>query len=549
MGGQEKIILPEKYYLDYFRYLLDFLKENYVEVLDEADHAFINSFEGLSEDAQCLFLRFSNRRGEFFRLSKLDYPEITSISKAIDELSKKRFIALDFEPDPSVVNLFTKKEILEVVNEPKPLRPLHKHELVIACYEQYNLYDQVIQSDRVVQVVRQDEFEYLKMLFFGHYRAEMTEFVIRDVGNIKLENLDDEKFSPWFKSGEEAKALFLVSKIRREVRRNLEVFEASELYPFVDSMDWDSILGFSQSKKIGDKLLLEMAQELEREKEPNKALTLYQKTIKHPSRERQIRILHQLERLDEADAIAQEVLRNPVNAKERIFAKDFLNRPKVRINRSTSERVKQGMEITIAVHEGYRVEQACLVHFQEQGFEGVHTENFLWRTLFGLFFWEELFNQDHDSFHHPLQRMTDDVFDEAFYLKREATLESKLKKFKDKKKFYKKVEQTYTEKQGIANPMVFWADEVLLLINSLINYVSVKQLGQVLLMMARNLKDNTTGFPDLFIWRDDEYHFYEIKSPNDHLSSQQLFWLDYFDELKINADVVRVNFITETQDT
>ena len=63
--------------------------------------------------------------------------------------------------------------------------------------------------------------------------------------------------------------------------------------------------------------------------------------------------------------------------------------------------------------------------------------------------------------------------------------------------------------------------------------------------MSKNLKDNSTGFPDLFIWKGNTYHLYEIKSTNDHLSSQQLFWLNFMQSLGIKAKIIRVNYKTE----
>ena len=37
-----------------------------------------------------------------------------------------------------------------------------------------------------------------------------------------------------------------------------------------------------------------------------------------------------------------------------------------------------------------------------------------------------------------------------------------------------------------------------------------------------------------------EYCFVEVKSPTDNLSNQQLSWLQYFQEIGVNAKVLRV---------
>ena len=63
--------------------------------------------------------------------------------------------------------------------------------------------------------------------------------------------------------------------------------------------------------------------------------------------------------------------------------------------------------------------------------------------------------------------------------------------------------------------------------NQLVLQLPFAALKNILIEMSKNLKDHASGFPDLFIWKKDEYHLYEIKSPNDHLSSQQFFWLNF----------------------
>jgi hypothetical protein len=74
---------------------------------------------------------------------------------------------------------------------------------------------------------------------------------------------------------------------------------------------------------------------------------------------------------------------------------------------------------------------------------------------------------------------------------------------------------------------------------SFIDWLELGQIQSVLMKMAENPRENTTGFPDLFVSNEREYSFYEVKSPNDHLSPQQLFWLNYFDELGIKVDILR----------
>jgi hypothetical protein len=45
------------------------------------------------------------------------------------------------------------------------------------------------------------------------------------------------------------------------------------------------------------------------------------------------------------------------------------------------------------------------------------------------------------------------------------------------------------------------------------------------------------------VWDDGEYAFVEVKSPTDTLSSQQLYWLHFFDKIGVNAKVIRVEWV------
>src|SRR5213592_4979982 len=86
MLGRQKIILTPRYYLDNFRYVLDFVKRLYGNLLNDSEWDFVRRFEALSLDAQCLYVRFSNRKGLFFRVNKLQYTEITDLPAAVGEL-------------------------------------------------------------------------------------------------------------------------------------------------------------------------------------------------------------------------------------------------------------------------------------------------------------------------------------------------------------------------------------------------------------------------------------------------------------------------------
>ena len=207
-----------------------------------------------------------------------------------------------------------------------------------------------------------------------------------------------------------------------------------------------------------------------------------------------------------------------------------------------TKRLKDAPSIEIPRPES-TVERAVLTFFEEKGWDGLHAENFLWRGLFGLTFWNLIFDESHGSFHHPLQRQPSDLNDSIFFESREPLLTNQLNRFRTRKQLIQHITALHEEKNGIANRFVTWHESLLPSLEVMIQKLPLKSLKKVLLEMSKNMKENSAGFPDLFLWNEDSYQFYEVKSPNDQLSAQQLFWLDFMASEKINVDVLRVNYL------
>ncbi len=535
MSKNDPIILPEKYYLDYFNYVLEFVERQYDHVLDQPEHLFYQSFRQLSEQAQCLYLRFSNRRGDFFRINKISYAEIPDIHDAKEELMHQGFIQINESEDPQQFRLFTKSELISLFDF---LNPSQKKEDILNELTETDI-SAVHEQEEIAQVLKNEEVEFIKLLFFGHRGGRMTDFVIRDVGNVKIEELDEANFSPWFQSREEALSVMHISQLRRMI---YEIQEANlPLEDYLEEMPWKTWLSYPRSAKSAEKLLLKIAYYFEQIQRPEEALNYYSHTDKHPARERKVRLFEKLDRKNDAVDLARKMLEEASNASELTFATDFLNRKGVRIDRSMTRRLKSAPSITISTPEG-RVEDAVLNHFKANGWEGIHAENFLWRGLFGLVFWEIIFDTNHGSFHHPLQRQPSDLNDSVFFEARQSLLEEQLKRLRSRKQMTEYVSKIHDVKFGIANRFVTWHEALLPSLITMIEKLPLKGLKAVLIEMSKNMKENSAGFPDLFIWSKDDYQFYEVKSPNDHLSAQQLFWLDFLSSAKINVEVLRINY-------
>jgi len=560
--------LPAKYYLDYFEYLLGFVRKQYGALLNEREANFIQAFRSLSEEGRCLFIRLVNRQGHFFRTQKLNYQEISDLVQTLEELCDKGFISYfcaDHETQANeVLDLFTKPELVQFLPllELKPATPskYRKPELLTYLLENVSfptLQELLQASEPIIRQGFHEEVEMLKFLFFGNLYGDMTEFVIRDVWDLRYQTFDDSKFTPLFLSRREAEDKYLLSKTYQHFKQMRDEMAPADLY------DW-FINGIAQqtgweasAQPVFDKLVLRLGALLEKKGLPDQALRTYQYTAQSPSRERQVRLLHKLKLLPEALALCRQIKESPRNADEKFFATDFIHRlendlakqtaqksrPKV-LRKSTTHLLKASESVSVSENFKYQVEQGVIHYLSERNHTAVHTENHLWCSFFGLLCWDLIFDEDQQAIHHPLQRAPSDLYTSHFLDKRRDRFGERLNLLRDREAFTEFMQKVFREKYGMGNPMVGWHESLLDLVLVCYDKVKPEPLQKVMLEMAKNLKEHTRGFPDLFAWNEEDYCFIEVKSPNDHLSAQQLYWLQFFGENGIRAKVLRVEWET-----
>lgn len=555
--------LPPKYYLDYFVFLIKFVEKLYGEILNGSERKLIRDFRALSEDAQCLFVRFSNRRGLFFRTGKLKYNEIEDIPAALYELEEKGFIE-DLSPkhEPyieEVLNLFTKEEWLKLAPPVElSLKPLKKPDLIRYLSHTFTFELLVSQikaavdeafEGTVIKVNCEVEVMMLKFLFFGNRHADMTEFVIRDLGKVNFERYRDDAYTARFATRQDAEDKLMVSLTAEQLYEMQEAgTPPEEIFDWF--MNWQaSVPQLSEAAQSGYvRLINRLGAYLERQKLPEQALTVYQLTDHIPSRERRVRLLYRMGFTDEAVALCELIAQDPQNADERFFAIDFQEKmanAKKRVKKSVTRFLQESQSVQISAGYRYRVEQGVVDYFMENGYGAVHAENYPWRGFFGLIFWDVIYDTNVQAIHHPLQRMPSDFHQPDFYRKRSLQIRQRLTELDTCEKVEQILESTFIEKFGIANVLVDWNEVLLELVKLIAKSLTPIQMRAILLEMAVNLRENTRGFPDLMVWGKEGLEFIEVKSPTDHLSSQQLHWMHFMAELGVKARVLRVEWKQE----
>ncbi|PWJ55617.1 VRR-NUC domain-containing protein [Dyadobacter jejuensis] len=549
--------LPAKYYHSYFNQLITFVRQQYESILNTDELAFLNRYQALSEDAQCLFIRFSNRRRAYFRSGQIHYDELNDIPASLHELLESGFIS-ELQADQAdrlaeILELFTKPELLQVAKalEPEvmPIKSIKKADLVRWLNHEYDfsvLCSRLQDQEVIVKVNYELEFDLMKFLFFGNRYADMSEFIVRDLGHVRYESYDDQQYVVRFQSRKEMEDSLMVSLIKETFYTVQSEWLPEEIYDWF--MNWYSGVTSDLSPKARPSLnrfITRFGAWLEKKKLPNQALVAYQLTDAVPSRERRVRLLNKLGEIDEALALCQEIGENPQNADERFFSQDYTEKmlkKKKRAIKSTTQALKMADYIELDEDFRHRVELGAITFFQQLGYDSFFSENEPWRNLFGLLFWDIIYDTNVQAIHNPLQRIPSDFFLPDFYIKREAKLLQKKNEIQDKQLLIDSVSNTYRQKLGITNVMVSWNEGALERVLKVIEHLTLEQLFAVLFEMAVNLRENTRGFPDILISKGTEYAFLEVKSPTDHLSAQQLHWQRFFEKHQISSRIVRIRW-------
>lgn len=554
--------LPPKYYHEYFCYVLEFVHKRYANILNESELSFLEGFSKLSEDSQCLFIRFSNRSKSFFRVNTLSYSEIADIPAALQELSDQNFIEplIDTHADfmEEVMDLFTKDQHLEFAKllEPEvlPAKSIRKPDLVrwlLHAYEPATLLELIGESEPVVKVSYEAEVMMMKFLFFGNRYADMTEFVIRDLGHVRFQSFDEEHLSIQFETRKDADDTLMVSLMKERFHVLKEASPPEEVFDWF--MNWQA--GVSnhlslKAKPSHEAFISKVGSWLERKKMASQALAVFQLTSLAPGRERRVRLLYNLGDIEEAKALCEEIAENPQNADEKFFAQDFkqkIENKAKRIIKQVTQALKSAEAIEVPIHYRWQVEFGAIQYYQANGYQAFFSENEPWRMLFGLLFWDIIYDTNVQAIHNPLQRVPSDFFLPEFYQRRAPQLEERLKEAKSTEAMEIIVKNTYVEKFGITNVLVPWFEDSLQKVLTILSILSAEKIHLILSEMSKNMRENTRGFPDLFVWNENEYAFIEIKSPTDRLSSRQLQWQHFFLEHGIHSRIVRVNWLKDLE--
>ncbi len=545
--------LPVGYYLDNFETVLGTVRERYEDLLAPAEREFLVAFEALSIDARRLYVRLLSRKGPIFRRDRLQYQEIAE-NLACDELEAAALAdrAADVELR-SILPLLLRAELGAMVAELNPdgvSSQMRKADLIgflLESVDPEHLRRAVEDRVDLLRLRCLEPVLVFRLLFFGNLSQDWTEFVLRDIGLVRYENYELRRDLRRFPTRQAVDDYLLLKQSRGLV---YEYLSAEELEPAVELADWvlerlDQWHGVA--RRSADRIFGEVGRALERQGEFHTALRFYESAVEVPARERRTRVLAKLGRIAEAIELCEVIGGDPRDESEIVFARRFshrLRRMRGEPVRPARRRQRPESRRRLAKRDGTVVEQLALESLACEGKQGFFAENWLWKSLFGLAFWDTIFASVAGAFQHPFQFGPLDLSSPSFRTVRSQAVAERLESLRGDPCPGPDLMRTYEAKRGVANRLVSWQDELRPHLELSLARMAGHHLAWVFDRLSRDLRRYRRGFPDLFLARDGEpsFEFIEVKAPGDQLRPEQIAWIDYLNEGGIPASILHIDW-------
>ncbi|WP_333607949.1 exonuclease domain-containing protein [Arsukibacterium sp.] len=583
-----QIELDSGYYLQHFNELLQFVTKHYQPVLTPDSCAYIDDFAVLTERAQQLLVRMLNRKGLVFSDAELHYAEIGEVAPVLAELTAQGFVSALISSDLSDFWLrLTKDRLWQLLqlaqlNCPRqwaeltatvPVKKSQTKPLLLGAalklpVNWLALIEQL--PERYVALRRQDALNYLYFLYFGRIEANLSLFTLRDLG-IRQSGQFKQQFQPRFTEASQALLAYQLAKAKPaiiELAKHLKK-QPDSAQPLLsqwlsDVSQWpvaadngggeDQALQLKRSERC-----YQLGKLAEQYKLNELAINFYQLSNGFPASERLARLYWGQNDTERCQTYLQQLLADPSCDEEWLFAEDFYRRkfnPSGGIQRSQLTQLLHDAPI-VGVDELYlgQAEQGLMAHYQAQGYKVFHSENNLWLSLFGLWFWHELFEHEQSALHNPFERRPRNLAGGGFYQQFAKEIEQKLQQL-TAPNATSQLLAAISAHYGKANSVFYWhsdlAEQLLPLIQFAPRIPSEQQgedgqssLAPLLRAMAQDLKRHASGYPDLLLIKDGAVEFIEVKAPGDNIQRHQLARLLALNNAGFSARIEKLQWIVD----
>ena len=537
--------LPDYYYHTNFCDMLTFVEARYCHVFEFEHSSFLEAFKRLSHEAQCLYVRIAGRKGSVFDTHKLQYQEIDDLPVALSALEQSSFISPPTKSHyKDCLSAMTKPDLIALMADHISAsvfkRSWKKDVLVDAALGHMPFKDTHLPSNFVIQG-RAEALRYLSYLHFGKIEDNLQSFTLRDLGIRKTPNFKAD-YSARFDTLAEAKAAYFYADGLHKFRHGRET-DVTEL---IDTVEYWPNPECDISTASHGRLLQKLGGMSERLGDIETALKLYGLSDDPLCNERIIRLRYKRGDKDWCKARLERLIENPGSDDEHNFAEDFYQR---KFNKKRTSQVtdilRQGEVLKLDEAFKSSPERAAQRYYSSQGYTVYFTENRLWRALFGLLFWDELYCSKASALHNSFENVPTSLKTGAFYGQFETKIEAKLSSLSSAANSYMQILKTVSRHHGTPNGIFRWSSKSIDLIKTFIEVAPSSALEELLRRMAQDYKATRDGFPDLMLIKGDALRFVEVKASGDVIRRNQLTRIKQLRAAGIQTDIARIDWVID----
>lgn len=540
--------LPSKYYLQHFNEFLNFIEGPCQHLLDGADKRMLKNFASLPEDAKCLFVRGLNRKSPLIRRQSLWYEELSDHQFHLDSLIDQGFYRLCEEADqPLLLDNLTKPELCLLLEQTdcvyrKSATKASLLELANTLCDFEHSSASGVSGQYVIRGY-QRQTDYFLFLFFGNLSSGLNKFSMRDLGVMRTQQGVASDVAR-FDYREEAKSAFHYA----DKRRQLALLRHESEYQIAHSLD--DLVSPTGSLAIAyhDRYLFSLGKRLLPLDRPSglRALAL---SGEPEAQEKWLRESYKDGNKDAVKQALEQIIEQPDSESILAFAEDFLARKFQQKRTSAMTDMLRENPEPIFIDEMYMnaVEYGVQRYYQKRGLQAFRTENRLWRALFGLTFWTELFEMDGKSMITEFDYKPLAISQNTFYQDYSVLIEQKLALFDSSQTAFKQISQTLLANYGKQNGIFYWHRSLLETFAVFFDHVGIDGVIEQLRCMAKDFKTFSDGYPDLMVVDEQGLRFEEIKGPGDQLRKNQLLTIQQLRKNHFNVSITQVNWFLDPE--
>ncbi|WP_296044984.1 exonuclease domain-containing protein [uncultured Alteromonas sp.] len=533
--------LPERYYLDHFHEFLQFFEGANRPLIDASTATFIEHFQALDSDDQCLIVRAANRKYPVVVTKTFDYAEVDAPLIRLTRLRESGWFTSMSQGDSySLGQAMTKSDLLVLLrcNGGQASSTLPKQALIdeLAGVMARQPLAVLPELDEQYWFRSYDPaLNYLLFLYFGHTKGRLNQFSMRDLGVMRTRQDVSQQLAR-FESQDAARGAFYYARLLTAFKQLTDEEKAAF------SLDTEIGVFCPIGQDYRDRLLFQMGSFWLGE-DPQKALSLLQQAGSDQAQEKWLRESYKLGNKEAVQKTLEAIIDDPSSDTLLAFAEDFYARKFDRKRTSTLTDMLRDATHVVQLDDIHNqsVEHGVIGYYRRQGLAAYRAENQPWRMLFGLLFWDWLYGEW--GLVSEFDRRPQVLRYNDFYARFGSEIEQHLDKYcANTDTLHRYLLKQASAHYGKVNNIFMWRQGLPDSLKILLDHTNTDNLREFLVLMCKDYASLRDGFPDILVIENDTLRFEEIKAPGDQLRRNQLITIQRLRQCGFEVGITQVQW-------